>query len=1618
MRTGPEGRKRELLDAVEQRIDERWPREACETIKGLVRGYYLRVAAEDMMQRDPADLYGAVLSHWHLARRRRPGQARIHVYNPETEQHGWESSHTIVQIICDDHPFLVDSVAMALNRHNLTVHLIIHPIIVSRRNAQGEIEEVNPDTAEEKAGVREAWMHFEVDRQSSRETMDAVHDDVQHVLDDVEQAVADWKGMRERIAEARSQLAGTAPAGPDRDESLAFLDWLAEDHFTFLGYRCYDLERQGRKDTLTPVKGSGLGILRRLSGKGSSESFNALPAAVKALARDPETLILTKSNHRATVHRPGYMDYVGVKRLDADGKVIGEHRFLGLYTSAAYNRNPRGIPLLRRKIQKVMERADLPYPGHASKALINILETYPRDELFQIHPDTLHDIAMGILQLQDRQQVRLFVRHDTYRRFVSCLVFAPRDRYNTDVRQRMQSLLESAFQSEHSEFTVNLSESVLARIHFILHVSPGADLEQDHQELERRLAATVRAWTDDLHEALREYYGEARGNSLYERYGQGFGAAYREDTSARAAAHDIERLEQLDTDANLNIVLYRPLEAPEDRLRLRLYHRGDSVTLSDAMPILENMGVQVLDERPYVVHATGNDQPAWIHDFGLRYPGGDLDVEQVREYFEQAFGAVWRRQADDDGFNHLVLAARLAWDEIVVLRAYSRYLRQAGTAYSQAYMEETLANNPRITRLLIRLFHNRFDPDRVDAKRAGRMAEQIERALHDVPSLDEDRMLRRLLAAIQATVRTNAYQRDRDGRRHAYLSLKLIPERIPEMPKPWPAFEIYVYSPRTEGVHLRGGKVARGGLRWSERKEDYRTEVLGLMKAQMVKNAVIVPVGAKGGFVAKQLPEERDAQPAEVQACYRLFIRGLLDVTDNYVGDAVEPPPRVVRHDEDDPYLVVAADKGTATFSDIANGLAEEYGFWLRDAFASGGSNGYDHKKMGITARGAWVAVMRHFRELGQDTQRQPFTVAGVGDMSGDVFGNGMLLSEQIRLVAAFDHRHIFIDPEPDPATGYAERKRLFDKARSSWDDYNRKLLSRGGGVYPRSAKSIELSPEARDALGIDEQQMAPNQLMQAILKAPVDLFWNGGIGTYIKSVEETHLDVGDRANDPVRVDAAQLRCKVVGEGGNLGVTQLGRIEFARNGGRINTDAIDNAGGVSCSDHEVNIKILLNEEMERGDLTEKQRKRLLADMSDEVARLVLEDNYRQTEALSTMEYRAPELLGEHARQIRALEQAGELDRQLESLPDDMAIEERAQAGSGLMRPELAVLLAHAKLAGFRALVDTDLVDDASLQDVLVRYFPSPLQDKHRNHMPDHRLRREIIATQITNDMLNRMGAGFLFRMADKTGVPAGDVARAYFAARRIFGLEQLWDALDTQDNRISADLQQQLRLDILILAERTALWLLRHLPGSLSDARTSDHLAGVVAGLAGELDALLPAPDQDAQAEHAAELVTGGVPEALARDIAQLAPLGAAMDISLIAEDTGCTPGRAAAVYYQLGHSLGLRWLDNAVRGLTTTTQWEERCRLGLEDDFALYLRLLATSVLQGDDAARTPEEQVQEWQTAMAGPTGRLAQTLDDIGTLGQPDLSMLTVAVQDLKNVAVLSTRRQGQYQDNETA
>jgi glutamate dehydrogenase len=1587
-----------LVDTLCTRVKERVDDEHAEQVEEFVRQYYRWVPAQDLAGRDSLDLYGAAVAHWGLARRRAPHEAKVRIYNPTFEQHGFQSTHTVVEIVTDDMPFLVDSLSMAINRRGHHVHLLIHPVMRVQRDAGGELERVLP--AHEDVGAPESVIHVEIDRQTERAELTQLHDDVLEVLDDVRAAVEDWPAMTQQARDLAASIDDPPPPVSDaeRREANALLEWLADDHFVFLGYREYELVVEDGEERLRALPDTGLGILR--SGRGrrrsTSRAFDDLPPRVRALARAARLLILTKANSRATVHRPAYLDYVGIKRFDADGNVVGERRFLGLYTSAAYKARPHEIPLLRHKAAAVIERAAFPPGSHDEKALVDILETLPRDELFQVHEDELFSIAMAIHALGERQRVRLLVRRDEYERFLSCLVFLPRERFNTQNRERVGEILREAFGGESVDFALRLTEFTV-RIHFMVRTGPGPLPEVDVQALEDRIVEITRSWTDALHDALVDELGEEAGNRLFRRYGHAFPAAYQEDHVARSAVADVKRLEAMEEGEPLAMTLYRPIEAGDGVLRCKLYRSGEPVMLSAVLPMFEHAGLQVADERPYGIRPR-DAAPAWVYDFGLVYDG-ELDVDEVRDDFEDTFARVWRGEVESDRFNGLVLRARLTWREVVVLRAIARYLRQGGTTFSNRYMERTLLAHPDLARALVELFTARFDPVHpAGQESADAIAARIEEAIERVESLDEDRILRNFLSVIRATLRTNHFQPDAGGAPKPYLALKLDPAQIPLLPSPRPRFEVFVYSPRTEGVHLRGGHVARGGLRWSDRLEDFRTEVLGLMKAQMVKNALIVPVGAKGGFVVKR---PREPLRDEVIACYRTFVSGLLDVTDNIVDGEVVPPRDVVRFDGDDPYLVVAADKGTATFSDIANGVAADYGFWLGDAFASGGSAGYDHKRMGITARGAWESVRRHFRERGLDVQSEEFTVVGVGDMSGDVFGNGMLLSEHIRLVAAFDHRHVFLDPDADAATSFAERRRLFELPRSSWADYDASLISEGGGVWPRTAKSIPLSEPARQALGIELEEVTPNELIRAILRAPVDLLWNGGIGTYVRALHETDADVGDKTNDSVRVTAPELRCRVVGEGGNLGLTQRARIEYALAGGGINTDAIDNAGGVSSSDREVNIKILLDSVVAAGDLTQKQRDKLLARMTDDVAALVLRDNGRQAQALSLAAHQAPSMLEVHQRFIRHLEQVARLDRELEALPDAEAIEERRAAGQGLTRPELAVLFAYSKVTLYAELVESGLPEDPWLSRDLARYFPPPLPERFGEAMECHRLRREIIATHVTNSLVDRAGMTFVFRMHDETGAPASEIARAYAVAREVYAMPSFWRDVEALDHRVPAVIQTEMLLDARKLIERSTRWLLRSGRRPLDIAAAVADFAGGAEAIAGALPAILVDADREAWDSRVAELVSAGVPAELAARAASLGALFGVLDVVQVAAAAGQPVDEVAALHFRLGSRLRLHWLRDRVLALPRDDRWRAMARAALRDDLFVLHRELTDDVLRQTPAGADSEARLAAWAEENRATVERCMGILDEIRAGGTFDLTTLPVALREIRGL-----------------
>jgi glutamate dehydrogenase len=1575
-------------------------------LEDFVVRYFQDVDPEDLAERQPADLYGAALSHWNFARKREAGRARVRVFNPSLEEHGWQSTHTIVEIVNDDMPFLVDSVTMEVNRHRVTMHLLIHPILAVERAADGTL--VGLVSAPGAKARRESFIHVEIDRLSDPAQLDGLAADIARVLDDVRAAVDDWKAMRERLQAVLEEIEQRPPPLPtdELSEGKDFLRWVLQNHFTFLGYRCHELTVIDGQDALKLVPGSGLGILRGTPSQGVSASFSALPPEVRAHARRPELLVVTKATSRSTVHRPGYLDYIAIKRFNAAGEVAGEHRFLGLFTSTAYSADPADIPLLRRKVANVVQRAGLPPGGHASKSLANILVTYPRDELFQTDEENLLRTGRAILHLEERQRLRLFVRRDAFERFLSCLIYAPRENYTTELRQKWQAILMRAFAGLGSEFNVHLSESPLARIMITVRTTPGQIPPYDVRAIEAELAAAGRRWEDDLREALVDMLGEGRGNERLRQFGSAFPASYREDFAARAAVPDIEMMASLTEAEPLGMSLYRPLEAAPGTMRFKLFHRERPVTLSYSLPILEDMGLKVLEERPYRIAPEGLS-PVWIHDLGLVLPAAqaDIEVDALHSVFTEAFGRAFRGDVENDDLNRLVVAARLSSEEINVLRAYAKYLRQIGFPLSQPFIESTLAAHADLARDLVELFKLRFDPAEsagVGARSAERLR-AIEARLEAVENLSEDRVLRQYLALVQATTRTNFWRRDAAGRRRSFLSFKFDPHKVPGLPEPKPMFEIFVYSTRFEGVHLRGGKVARGGLRWSDRAEDFRTEVLGLVKAQMVKNTVIVPVGSKGGFVLKRAPSptDREAYLKEGVACYQDYLRGLLDLTDNRVGDKIVPPADVKRHDADDPYLVVAADKGTATFSDYANAISKEYGFWLGDAFASGGSAGYDHKAMGITARGAWESVKRHFREMGVDTQSTHFTVAGVGDMSGDVFGNGMLLSHHIRLVAAFDHRHVFLDPDPDAAKSFAERERLFRLPRSSWADYNAELISRGGGVYPRSAKSIVITPEAKRALGIEASAMTPAELVNAILKAPVDLLYNGGIGTYIKAATETHAQVGDRANDAVRVNGKELRCKVVAEGGNLGFTQLGRVEFALAGGRINTDAIDNSAGVDTSDHEVNIKILLGLPIADGELTEKQRNALLAEMTDDVAALVLRDNRFQTQSLSVNGRIAPQALDAHQRFIQFLEKIGRLNRALEFLPDDDEISDRRAKGLGLTSPERAVLLAYSKIWLYDEMLASPLPDDPWVATALERYFPRALHQRYAGYMPRHPLKREIIATHVINSMVNRVGGTFVHRLLERAGAKPDEIVRAYLLTREVFGFVDLWMAIEALDHGVDDAVQSAMLLDSGRLIERGTAWFLRSRRLGEDMAATIAHFAPQVRALASHLTELLDPAERARIGAEAAAYVAKGVPAELATRVVALDTLYATLDIVEVAGGSKRPVETVAAVYFELSTRLALPWLREKIAALPGDAHWQTLAKGAMQDDLANLQRTISAEALANGTDAAGSGKLVAAWEGRNQRNIHRVAQLVSELRSASAVDTAMLSVTLRELRNL-----------------
>ncbi|MBC7301723.1 MAG: NAD-glutamate dehydrogenase [Nocardia sp.] len=1563
--------------------------------------------------------------HMELAAVRRPGNAKVRVHHPDDGT----GMGAAVQVVTDDMPLLVESLTAALGRMQVSVSEVIHPIFEVTRDETDHLtgaaaHEVDGHGA---TGLTESWMHLQLHPSTSRAQLDHIENVVPEVIDDVRQVIDDTEAMAAVQSSLADELDRAAKTGAtpfpavEVSDCAQLLRWLADGNFTLLGYARYRRGVENGHTVSTAAPGASLGVLRPDIGTDFKVPING---------EDRPLLLLTQGLVRATVHRSVYPYFVGVADVDGSGAVVGVHLFIGVFTVSAVHENVLDIPVINRRVRTAIEEAGFDKDSFSGQAMLEVIESFPRTELFSADTQAMRRTAVAVLGVGLRRQVRLFLRCDGYGRFVACMVYLPRDRYTTAVRLQMQEILVAELGGVDIDYSARVSESELASVYFTVMLPVGAtgeaapDTSEDNRlRLQGLLNAASHTWDDRIGDAVAS--STVLDPAVVKRYADALPESYKEDFAPARALADIVRLERL-TEGGIGQYLYRRSEAAPGSWRFSLYIAGTGVSLSQVLPVLQSLGVEVVDERPYQLERDGGTE-RWIYDFGLQARpellrnalGGDLDaalleapgqVDALRTRFTDAFEAVWYDRAEADGLNELVLRAGLPWRSVAILRAYAKYLQQAGFPYSQVNIARVLLAHPEVARDFVDLFAARFDPATVSAEVAAELEARVRAGIDEVVSMDADRILRAMLGLIKATLRTNNYVLDAEGRPRDYLSLKVEPREIAELPKPRPQFEIFVYSPRVEGVHLRFGSVARGGLRWSDRLEDFRTEILGLVKAQAVKNAVIVPVGAKGGFVVKRPPApigdatvDRQASIAEGVACYRTFISGLLDVTDNVdlATGAVLPPDRVVRRDSDDTYLVVAADKGTASFSDIANDVALRYGFWLGDAFASGGSAGYDHKAMGITARGAWEAVKRHFREMDIDTQTQEFTVVGIGDMSGDVFGNGMLLSPHIRLVAAFDHRHIFLDPNPDAASSFAERERLFALPRSSWADYDRSLISEGGGVFERTVKSVPISPQARIALGLPDsvQALSPPELVRAILLAPVQLLWNGGIGTYVKSSAESNAEVGDKSNDAVRVDGDQLRVKVVGEGGNLGATALGRIEFCRNGGKMNTDALDNSAGVDCSDHEVNIKVLLDGVVSAGGLAPADRNPLLASMTDEVSRMVLQDNVDQNALIGIARTDAPQMLTVHGRVITDLEQRRGLDRELEALPSPAELTRRAEAGAGLASPELANLLAHVKLGLKADLLDTDLPDSTYFATKLPLYFPTPLREQFGAAIKKHRLRREIVTTMIVNEVVDYGGITYAHRLNEEVGATTSDTVRAFAAATEIFELHDVWSRIRSSD--APAGVCDLLELESKRTLDRASRWLLTNRPQPVAVGAEINRYHRRVQELAPQVPGWLRGHHVTALTQGAAELIARGAPTDLATEVFGLLGLFPLLDIVDIADITDRDGAEVGGLYYALNEHLKIDWLLEAVSHLERGDRWHALARLALRDDMYGSLRSLTLDVLSAGDPEETADEKIAYWESKNQSRLGRARAALSELFESGTHDLATLSVAARQVRSM-----------------
>lgn len=1547
---------------------------------------------------------------------RKKGTPLIRVYNPEKKTHGWQSQYTVIEMANHDMPFIVDSITEEINRHGLKIFCLLHPVVEIIRDPKGKLKAAHSlENARDNKNA-ESIIHLQVSYISDAKEREKLEQDILRVLHAITFAVDDWHAIVHKVNYAITEFSASTEVisqtkNVAQKESLLeqaaeikeFFEWLKNNNFVFLGYIEYSFK--GKNKVPTIQRGSELGIFKlgdpEILPRGLGEGEESFEVSAKL----NNVLEITKANKKSLIHRPVHMDYIGIRRFNEDGKIIGEHRFLGLFTSMVYYQSARNIPIIRKKIESIRHKSGFSPNGHSGKALTAILEDFPRDEIFQINEDKLFETVMGIEMLSVRPKLRLFMRKDDFERFVSCIVFLPRESMSTELRRKMEDILCSALDGDVSNHYTQITDSPLARLQIIIKTTPGKIPAYSTTKVEEKLAKVMRKWTDNLFDELEARFGSKDVERIYALYKDAFTVSYQNRFSTEDAYYDILRMEKVIKTNKISFDIYESLEGNFEIFEFKVFNPETHVSLSMIMPLLANMGLDVVDEHTYQAIPSHYGKSIWIHRFRFKVSGIKKPrLGDIKKNFETAMDKIWVGDIQNDGLNKLILLAGLKWRDSVMLRSYSKYLQQSGFSYSQNYIQEALVNHCSIVKNLVELFYIRFDPafkgSREDATKL--LLAKIEKSLGQVTNLAEDRVIRGYIDLLQATLRTNFFQKNEDGSLKDYMSFKFSSAKISWLPKPKPYAEIFVYSSRFEGIHLRGGRVARGGLRWSDRREDFRTEVLGLMKAQMAKNSVIIPVGSKGGFIVKRPPigGGREEFLNEGIICYKSFLRGLLDLTDNLVGGKTKAPKDVVRHDGDDTYLVVAADKGTATFSDYANSVAAEYGFWLGDAFASGGSVGYDHKKMAITARGAWISVTRHFREMGVDVDKDEFSVVGIGDMSGDVFGNGMLLSKNIKLVGAFNHMHIFIDPNPDAAESFKERKRLFNLARSGWPDYNATLISKGGGIFERTAKSIKISAEMKKLFHIEKDSLTPDDLIKALMLAPVDLLWNGGIGTYVKAKTESNEGVGDRTNDNLRINGSQLQAKVVGEGGNLGFTQLGRIEYAMNGGRLNTDAIDNSAGVDCSDHEVNIKITLGKAVEKKKLTLKTRNSLLESMTEEVAQLVLNDNILQTQAITYAQLQGHTLLETQGRLISSLEKDGSLDRAIEFLPDVEEITRRLSAGKGLTRPEISVVLAYSKLRLYERLLSSDLPDEKYYEADLIRYFPEQLQSKYLEEIKTHPLRREIIATAVTNSIINRIGGSMFYQLCEDSGLPESDAARAYTVAREVFGLRDLWNGI-SELKSAAPEIRKELFLEIQSLVERTSIWFMRNMPSPIKVAHVIDDYQQGVKTLTENLTNILPASQKQIFDARYTRHKEAKVTDSLARTIAGFDSLAAACDIVQVARCAKLPVELVGTIYFEIGSKINLSWMRQVIRRISPHSYWQRVSAKTLVDDIYDQQKRLTVEVIKHLCKDNSCSTAISSWTQKNAIKIAQFDSFITDIKAHDEQDFSMIVVALRKVKDI-----------------